>query len=66
MAMLDGPDLEKFTGLWGIARGCVALLPGEEQPQYAMAHQPPDGFRWETDAEFRARVIHQTGNPLGL
>lgn len=40
-----------------IQRKMIQLLPGEESPAYSpLTLAPAEGFRWETDAELRARL----------
>jgi hypothetical protein len=42
------------------ARGLVQLQPGEAKPDTPLlSPEPPDGFRWETDQELRARIQHR-------
>lgn len=38
-------------------RKMVELLPGEEQPP--CLNPAPEGYRWETDDELRARIMQQ-------
>jgi hypothetical protein len=35
----------------------ILLKPGEPPPPVFPDHEPPPGYRWETDAEFRARIL---------
>ena len=38
-------------------RHVIPLAEGEEPPVVWFGPLPPDGMRWETDAEFRARIL---------
>lgn len=41
-----------------LVRMSVPLLPGEEPPAVGpYEHPPPDGCRWETNGEFRRRIL---------
>jgi hypothetical protein len=48
-------ELDRFAENGAFLGKMVPLQPGEKQPVYAL-DQPPEGFRWETDAEFRGRI----------
>jgi len=47
----------------GYCRMAIELEPGEAAPEISVyALQPPDGYRWETDDEFRQRILEHMTN----
>lgn len=60
---VQDPDLARFVAqlqetaaIASTPRRAVRLAPGEEAPSVA-GHEPPEGHRWETDAELCVRVL---------
>jgi phage-related baseplate assembly protein len=50
--ILSGDDLDRFAAHWKVSREIIPLAPSDAQPPFA-----PTGFKYETDADVRARVL---------